>query len=111
MKKTFLSIVLLTFFLSAHCQTAAEKTAQAKIKYEQAKENLKQARMELNATYPAYKQEAKDQIKGNDQKITEIRGTLNNPKNASVNETRKKQIDSLESVNVQLRDRLFIVNE
>ena len=111
MKSLICTMVMMATMVTTQCQTPAEKTNAARTKFENAKLNLKQAREELNATFPAYKQEAKEQISINDKKIDALRANFIMPRRSPRNDESKREIDALQNTNIGLRDRLDLVKE
>jgi hypothetical protein len=80
----------------------------ARAKVAQAKSLLKAAEQERSDAYPAYKEDAKVQIKANDKAIADMRAKFVKPRRSALNDELKHKVDSLEEINIGLRDRLYI---
>ena len=108
MKKFIVILMLLTSISAADCQTPTEKMYAARATLALAKSQLKAAEKERSDAYPAYKEDAKVQLKANDQAIADMRAKFVKPRRSPLNDELKHKVDSLEEINIQLRDRLYI---
>ena len=110
MKKTIYILAataaIMTGLVLNGCQTPAQKEAAAETKVEAAKDDLKVAKQELNAEYPAFRKEADEQIADNDKKIASLREKLNKPGKHPLDNARKQKIENLEKKNAELRAML-----
>jgi DNA repair ATPase RecN len=77
------------------------------VNVEEAKNDLKDAKAELNAEYPTFKSDAEIRIAENETRIAELRAILNKPGKLPLDPLRKKEIDDLEERNAQLKNRLY----
>lgn len=108
MKRSIYTMLFLAISIVAYSQSPAEKEVLAQDKVDRARENLRLAKEELKATYPAYIQDAKDQISVNDKKISILRCDLVKPHRSPANFDAKQKISALEDRNFDLRYRLDI---
>lgn len=104
-------MLLLSCAAMAECQTPAENLISAQDKVDRAQSNLKAAKQALSVAYPAYREDAKIQIKANDMTISDLRANFVKPRNSASNADSKKKIDALEDRNVMLRARLYVTEE
>ena len=88
------------------CQTPAQKEATAETNVQNAKDDLKVAKQELNAEYPAFRKDADIQITDNEKRIIDLRAKLNKPGKHPLDNARKQKIDDLEKQNTELRAML-----
>ena len=107
MKKTIYTIALMAATILAHGQSPAQKEVIAKDNVQTAEENLKVAKQQLTDTYPAFRKDAEEQIKANDESIACLREKMVKPRKSAANDTAKKEIDKLEDRNDDLRNRLY----
>jgi len=108
MKKIIYTIVLMGATILAHGQSPAQKEVIARDNVQAAEENLKVAKQQLVDTYPAFRKDAEDQIKANDESITCLKENMVKPRKSAANDAAKKEIDKLEDRNDDLRNRLYI---
>ena len=98
------SVVLgLTF---SSCQNPAQKEAAAETKVEDAKQDLKEAKNEVNAEYPSFRKEADLEIAENDKKIADLQAKLDKPGKRPLDNARKQKIEDLQRKNAELRSML-----
>ena len=110
MKKTIYYTAVLAIAggcIFSSCQSKTERENEANKKVQDAKEELKEVKKELNAEFPAFKTDAENKIAANDKRIAELREKINRPGKAPFDGLRKKRIDELEEKNAQLRSRLY----
>jgi outer membrane biogenesis lipoprotein LolB len=107
MKSILYTTALMAGIILAGCQTPAQKEESAQTNVDSAKSNLNNAKAELNAEYPAFKKDADEQIMDNDKKIAKLRAKIAASGNSAVNDARSKKIDKLETMNADLKSRLF----
>ena len=112
MKKLIYTIplcaVLMAGMILTGCQTPAQKEDAAKENVQNANEQLKDAKQEVNAEYPAFKRDAEVQINANENRIATLREKLNTSGGkAPLDPMRKQRIDDLERRNAELRSRLY----
>ena len=108
MERLMYMAIFLAVSAMAYSQSPAEKEVAATDKVEKAKESLRIAKEELKATYPAFMQDAKDQIAVNDKKISVLRCDLVKPRKSPANFDTRQKINALEDRNFNLRYRLDI---
>ena len=100
--------ILMAGMILTGCQTPAQKEDAAKENVQNAKEELKDAKQEVNAEYPAFKRDAEVQINANETRIATLREKLNaSGGKAPLDPMRKQRIDDLEKRNAELRSRLY----
>ena len=108
MRKTVYAILLMGASLLTYAQSPAQKEVTAKDKVVNAEKNLKLAKQQLLDTYPAFKKDAEEQIKANDENIECLRAGMVKPRRSPANDDAKKKISELENRNDDLRNRLYI---
>ncbi len=102
MKKVIMYAAVAAFAVSSFLTSCQSNES----KVEEAQEELKEAKAELNAEYPAFKTNAEVQIADNEKRIAELRVKLNKPGTSVFDDSRKKKIDELEVKNAELRIKL-----
>jgi hypothetical protein len=107
MKKAFYTLALAAGTILAGCQTPAQKEEAAQVKVNEANQDLKDAKLELDAEYPDFRKNAEAQINANDSLITALRIKQDQSGAAPASGERKQKIDDLEKANVELRSRLY----
>jgi predicted nucleic acid-binding Zn-ribbon protein len=107
MKKSIYTLALVTGTILMSCQTPAQKEEAAETKVQSAKEDLKDAKQELNSEYPSFRKDAELQINDNDKQIASLRAKLDRPGKHPLDNARKQRIDDLEKRNADLRSRLY----
>ena len=88
------------------CETPAQKEAAPKTNVQNAKDDLKEAKQELNAEYPAFRRDAEQQIADNEEKIAQLKVKLDKPGKHPLDNARRQKLDNLEKKNADLKAML-----
>ncbi len=110
MKKTIYSFVFGSMLIGgvlSSCESKQEKVEEATEDVRDAKEDLKEAQRELNAEYPAYRNDMDARITANEKEIARLREIINKPGEKPLDNARRERIDDLEKRNSELRARLY----
>ncbi len=92
--------LIVTGALLSSCQTKEQKV-------EESKQDVKDAKQELNAQYPAFRKYAEEKIEANNKRIAKLKEKLAKPGKAPLDDMRKQRIEDLEKRNAELRSRLY----
>lgn len=116
MRKTFLitaiAVACLTGTVLTSCESKQDKVQDAKEKVDDAKQDLKDAKQDaandLNAEYPAYKNEMQARIDDNDREIASLQAKLaKSGGTRPLDPARQRKVDDLKQRNADLRARLY----
>ncbi len=112
MKKSFLSLLLISgiftsvlFSCSDTTQQKAEKVEAAKVQLQDAKQNLSQARQDSVNDYAAFKTVADAQLAANDKMIADLKVKMNSDR-AAIREKYQKQLSEINAKNELLKDKM-----
>ena len=110
MKKTIYGFAFSAMIIGAvftSCESKQEKVEEAKEDVVEAKEDLKEAQRELNAEYPAYRNDMDARITANEKEIARLKEILNKPGEKPLDNARRDKIADLERRNSELRSKLY----
>lgn len=115
MKKTFLITAIaacMTGTMMTACESKQDKVQDAQENVNDAKQDLKEAKQDaandLNAQYPAYKNEMQARIDANDQQIASLQEKLaKSGGTRPLDPARQRRVEELKQRNADLRARLY----